>query len=139
MKTYFEKHLYDEGRAIREEIFLVEQKFSTEFDEIDDTCWHLLITEDDGKGIAVARMFEGEKENEFIFGRIAVRMEYRKQHYGNKVMEILESKAKEMGGKLISLDAQCQAQVFYEKLGYTAFGDIHYDEHCPHISMTKSL
>ena len=139
MKIIFEKHLYDEGRAIREEIFLVEQKFSTEFDDIDDTCWHLLITEDDGKGIAVARMFEGTQENEFILGRIAVRQSYRKQHYGNLVMEVLENKVKEMGGKLISLDAQCQAQIFYEKLGYTAFGDIHYDEHCPHIAMTKAL
>ena len=139
MKIIFEKHLYDEGRAIREEIFLVEQKFSTEFDDTDDTCWHLLITEDDGKGIAVARMFEGTQENEFILGRIAVRQCYRKQHYGNLVMEVLESKVKEMGGKLISLDAQCQAQVFYEKLGYTAHGDIHYDEHCPHISMEKKI
>ncbi|MBR4879150.1 MAG: GNAT family N-acetyltransferase [Clostridia bacterium] len=139
MKIIFEKHLYDEGRAIREEIFLVEQKFSTEFDDTDDTCWHLLITEDDGKGIAVARMFEGTQENEFILGRIAVRQSYRKQHYGNLVMEVLESKVKEMGGKLISLDAQCQAQIFYEKLGYTAFGDIHYDEHCPHISMEKKI
>lgn len=139
MNIIFEKRLHDEGRAIREEIFLVEQHFSTEFDDIDDTCWHLLITEDDGKGIAVARMFEGTQDNEFILGRIAVRQEYRKQHYGNLVMEVLEGKVKELGGRLISLDAQCQAQVFYEKLGYTAFGDIHYDEYCPHISMTKSL
>ena len=70
MKTYFEKRLYDEGRAIREEIFRDEQKFSTEFDEIDDTCWHLLITEDDGKGIAVAsadyRMYPSAKYPDFI-------------------------------------------------------------------------
>lgn len=139
MKIIIEKNLTDEGRAIREEVFLKEQGFSTEFDETDDTCYHLLITDDGGRGIAVARMFAGKDKGEFIFGRVAVRQAYRGQKYGNLVMEALENKAKELHGTKISLDAQCQAEKFYEKLGYTAHGDIHYDEHCPHIAMSKAL
>ena len=28
---------------------------------------------------------------------------------------------------------------FYKKLGYTSLGDLHYDEHCPHVTMVKTI
>lgn len=139
MKITIEKKLTDQGKAIREEVFLKEQGFSTEFDDIDDFCWHLLMTDGDKGAVAVARMFNGDEVGEYIFGRVAVRKDCRGKKYGNLIMEALENKVKELHGTKISLDAQCHAQKFYEKLGYKAHGQIHYDEHCPHIAMTKTL
>ena len=37
------------------------------------------------------------------------------------------------------LAAQLQARGFYEKQGYAAFGDVFYEEHCPHVWMCKTL
>ena len=37
----------------------------------------------------------------------------------------------------ISLHAQLQAKPFYEKLGFVAYGEIDYDEDCPHTWMKK--
>lgn len=39
----------------------------------------------------------------------------------------------------MSLHAQCRVKSFYEKLGYTEFGEIDDDEGCPHIWMNKQI
>ena len=43
------------------------------------------------------------------------------------------------GGKILMLHSQCRAKDFYAKSGYTEFGEIGYDEGCPHIWMKKQL
>ena len=37
----------------------------------------------------------------------------------------------------VCLHAQLQAKPFYEKLGFKAYGEIDYDEDCPHTWMKK--
>lgn len=37
------------------------------------------------------------------------------------------------------LDAQCRMQGFYERLNYQVDGEIHMDEHVPHVQMRKRL
>ena len=37
------------------------------------------------------------------------------------------------------LHAQCNAQPFYQKCGYVAYGLIEFDEHVEHQWMSKSL
>ena len=39
----------------------------------------------------------------------------------------------------IILHAQLQAVPFYEKLGFQAYGEIEYEEHCPHTWMKKII
>jgi len=51
----------------------------------------------------------------------------------------LEEKARELGARELQLSAQVQAQGFYEKNGYQAFGSTYPDEHVPHISMKKKV
>ena len=53
--------------------------------------------------------------------------------------EEMEDLIKIMGGKRVYISAQCQAQPFYQRLGYTAYGEVYLDEHCPHIDMEKYL
>ena len=40
-------------------------------------------------------------------------------------------------GEYIMLHAQIQAQQFYEKQGGLPYGEIEYEENCPHIWMLK--
>lgn len=40
-------------------------------------------------------------------------------------------------GEYIMLHAQIQAQQFYEKQGDLLYGEIEYEENCPHIWMLK--
>ena len=45
-----------------------------------------------------------------------------------------------MGYKEVGLSAQNESTaIFYEKLGYRAYGDVYKDEYCPHIAMKKTL
>lgn len=125
-----------EARALREEIFIREQGFVCEFDDTDATAHHLLVFTD-GAPVATGRIF-GDN-GEFHIGRIAVSKSARGQSLGRLVVCELERFAKTQNGKKIVLSAQVQARGFYEKLGYTATGDVYLDEHCPHIDMFKPI
>lgn len=138
MNIIIEKNLPKEAGLIREEVFIKEQGFSSEFDETDNMCYHLLLTYGEAAA-ATGRMYKAENENTYILGRIAVLKPYRKKGCGSIVVKALEDKARELKGEKCRLSAQCQAVPFYEKLGYTAYGEEYLDEHCPHISMEKPL
>lgn len=128
-----------QAARLREQVFLREQGFHTEFDEIDPIAWHLALLRQ-GQAIAVGRLYPTPGQPEiFHIGRVAVRQDCRGQGLGQTVVLELEQKARQLGARMIQLSAQCHAQGFYEKLGYTAHGEIYLDEHCPHIDMQKPL
>nr|MDE5742089.1 GNAT family N-acetyltransferase [Oscillospiraceae bacterium] len=125
--------LPEEAKIIRNEVFVEEQGFRDEFDDNDKKCLHIVLFDGDTP-IATGRIFpENGRGNTYIAGRIAVRNSYRGKNVGAEVMKLLESKAKELGAEILAVSAQCRAQGFYEKMGYTANGDIYLDEHCEHI------
>lgn len=139
MKYKFEQSLMPECKKIREEVFIKEQKFKNEFDDIDETAYHLVLFQND-EPAATGRMYLSEEDNTaYILGRIAVLKDYRKQHLGKEVLAILEERAKNFGAVKTVLSAQMQAKGFYEKYGYKQSGEIYYDEHCPHVHMEKIL
>ena len=84
------------------------------------------------------RLFTNE-DGVFVIGRIAVMKDHRGLSLGSRIVTELEKQAKDMGGKSIALSAQCRVRGFYEKLGYTAAGDLHDDEGCPHVTMIKDI
>jgi predicted GNAT family N-acyltransferase len=138
MNYKFYTALPPEAHDIRQKVFVDEQGFKYEFDTIDTTATHLIIFNDD-EAIATARLFSGKSEEEFIVGRIAVLPEYRNKHIGAKMMKILQTKIKELGGKTIALSAQCRVRPFYEKQGYEAQGQPYLEGLCKHIKMAKPL
>lgn len=139
LKKSFFKGLSDDVRYIREKVFVEEQGFQNEFDEYDKQAIHLVIYYD-SKAVATGRVFKKSPLNKvYIIGRVAVLSEYRKLHLGNKLLELLEKKAKEEGASKIELSAQCEVQNFYKKNGYVTSSEIYYDEFCPHIQMEKLL
>ncbi|MBQ9375108.1 MAG: GNAT family N-acetyltransferase [Ruminococcus sp.] len=121
---------------IRKKVFVEEQGFVNEFDDIDADAYHVLITSDDN-AVATGRLFSDETG--WHIGRVAVLPEYRGLKLGEKVIISLEDYAKKQGVTAITLSSQVQASGFYEKLGYVNLQDLHMDEHCPHVTMKKTL
>ena len=123
---------------IRTAVFVEEQGFNEEFDTIDDVSTHLVLY-CDNKAAAVCRFYFDKVRNEYLIGRLAVLPEYRGKGFGADLVIEAENVIKSKGGKSISLHSQCQAQRFYEKLGFSAYGESDFDEDCPHQWMNKVL
>ncbi len=121
---------------IRQTVFVLEQGFVDEFDDIDDIAWHAVLFVD-SKAVATARVFDSDEG--WHVGRVAVLKEYRKMGLGEEIMKAVENKAGELGAEEIFLSAQMQAVGFYEKIGYEAYGELYYDQHCPHLAMKKKI
>ena len=130
--------LPDCAREIRQKVFVDEQGFKTEFDDIDETAIHL-VGFDGNTPAATCRIFKDKDDGVYILGRLAVLKEYRGKRLGAYVLNEAERYVREIGGKCIVLHAQVRASGFYKKAGYFEFGDEFYDEYCPHISMKKCL
>ena len=136
MNYKFYNELPKDAIYIREEVFVKEQGFQNEFDDIDHHCLHLVVYKED-KPIGCARMFE--EDGKMVLGRIAVLKEYRKQNVGTYIMKQLETKAKELNFSVTALSAQVRASDFYKNQGYVQSGEEYYDEYCPHIHMEKVI
>lgn len=124
-------------KKIREEVFIKEQGFQEEFDEIDDIATFVLVKYDNIP-IATSRMYKSGID-EFYIGRVAVLKEYRYLKVGMKMLEILEDEVKRLKGKKIIVSSQVRAQGFYQKCGFELFGETYLDEHVPHIMMKKEI
>ena len=67
----------DDTRYIRETVFVIEQGFSEEFDEIDKKSIHFLVKVNN-KRAATARIFKSDNsDTKWTVGRFAVLKEYR--------------------------------------------------------------
>ena len=123
--------------ALRDKIFVKEQGFADEFDEIDKACRHLLVM-DGQRPIGVARVF-ADDPSQYHIGRIAVESDLRGSGIGTKLLSECERFCKEQGAKRVVLGAQVRAKGFYLSCGYTPFGEEYFEEYCPHIRMEKTL
>lgn len=130
--------LCDDAKEIRTEVFVAEQGFSVEFDEIDKYAVHI-VGYDEDKPAAVCRYYYDNRHKSYMIGRIAIKKEYRGRHYGNEILSFAENEIAVKGGTSVALSAQVRASQFYEKNGYIKEGDEYYDEYCPHILMRKQL
>jgi predicted GNAT family N-acyltransferase len=70
---------------------------------------------------------------------VAVLKEFRGRRLGDMVMRMLMVKAHDMGAAEVFVGAQCRAQGFYEKLGFTVCGEEYDDEGVPHLPMKAVL
>ena len=128
--------LPQEAKDIRIEVFMKEQGFENEFDDIDNISFHIVVF-DEEKPIGTCRFF---KENDhYTIGRVAVLKEYRNQHIGNALLESAEKEITKFNGDLIVVHAQVRVSPFYEKQGYIQFGQIDDDEGVPHMWMKKRI
>lgn len=140
LKIHMETKIYDnlpeEAKKIRMSVFIEEQKFATEFDDIDGYAKHLVVF-DGTTPIATCRFYC--EDTKYIIGRIAVVKEYRGKNIGSLLLQTAEKEIVKSGGDRILLHSQYRAKEFYEKNGYAQCSELDYDEDCPHIWMSKKL
>lgn len=122
-------------REVRTAVFIEEQDVSQdeEWDGMDDQCTHVLAELDDGTPVGTARLLPDGK-----IGRMAVLKEYRGRHIGGRLLQRLVEIATEQGHTEVKLAAQTHAIPFYERYGFTAYGDEFPDAGIPHRWMKAS-
>lgn len=143
MDIRFEQGSFDDARRVRERVFMEEQGFANEFDEIDDDPATVHVTlYVDGELVGCARTFPDPDHPEpgrWVFGRLAVLPEHRHGGFGVALLTESERLAREAGATELHLHAQCRVTPFYERAGYEQYGLEELDEHVPHIWMKKAL
>ena len=127
-----------EARDIREDVFVREQGFDDEFDEIDSLSTHIVLF-DNGTAVGTCRFFTGDSPKDYIMGRLAVRKEWRGRKIGAALVAAAEREILSRKGKIVHLHAQVQAIPFYGKQGYISYGPTEPEQGCPHIWMKKEL
>lgn len=134
----FYEALPPEAAAIRQAVFVEEQGFQEEFDDVDCHALHLLLFADSAP-VGTLRAFVSQAGEAWHIGRVAVLPAARGLHIGKRMMTLAEAELRRRGAKRIELSAQCRVQPFYEQCGYTPVGQVYLDEFCPHIRMVKEL
>ncbi|WP_339308537.1 GNAT family N-acetyltransferase [Paenibacillus sp. FSL R5-0519] len=128
---------------IRHHVFVIEQQVPAEieidqYDVISPDVHHVLLSTD-GQAVATGRLIYYSKDTAKM-QRIAVLESHRSFGYGRVLLLAMEELARELGLSYSVLDAQCQAQKFYEKLGYEVISEEpFYDADILHVRMKKSL
>lgn len=129
--------------GIRHDVFVIEQQVPAEieidqFDVISPDVHHVLLSTN-GQAVATGRLIYYSKDTAKM-QRIAVLQSHRSFGYGRVLLLAMEERARELGLTYSVLDAQCQAQKFYEKLGYEVISEEpFYDADILHVRMRKSL
>ena len=130
--------LPDTALQIRMQVFVDEQGFENEVDETDAIAEHLVLF-DGNQPIGTCRIFLSEDADTYILGRLCVIKPYRGKKCGTALIAAAEHRVRECGGKWLRLHSQCQAQRFYEQLGYMPYGEIEDEQGCPHIWVQKEI
>ncbi|UHA74088.1 GNAT family N-acetyltransferase [Paenibacillus sp. 481] len=128
---------------IRKDVFVAEQHVPLdievdEYDRLDSECSHMLL-QVEGQFAATGRLkwLDGTTAK---LQRIAVRKAFRGTGVGRTLMVALEQLARANGATKSVLDAQCQAEGFYQSLGYLTVSEVPFDDaNIPHVRMEKSL
>jgi len=124
--------------ALRHEVFVAEQGYSAEgeVDALDAQSHHLLAL-DGETPIGTARVFlDGISAK---IGRVCVIAARRGTGLGAELIKAAVALAVEKGAERAVLGAQAHAVGFYNKLGFTPYGDVYSDEGEPHQMMERPL
>jgi predicted GNAT family N-acyltransferase len=150
---------FAEALAVRFAVFVGEQGVSPEAErdgiDVDPRTIHVLAYGDDGQVLGTGRLVAPHSDSAHgaavgfgnmdpshpHIGRMAVLASARGAGAGKALMIELERQALALfgGGRRIrvELSAQDHALPFYERLGYTTFGDGYLDEGIPHHDAFK--
>ncbi|MBR2930509.1 MAG: GNAT family N-acetyltransferase [Clostridia bacterium] len=127
-----------EAMDIRVKVFVLEQGFTDEEDEIDRAAHHILAY-DGEQAIGVCRLFKDDGGKGYILGRLAVLKEYRGTGVGKALISASEGLARSLGGDRLRLHSQCHAEGFYIALGYSRASEVEYEQGKPHIWLQRRL
>ena len=127
--------LGDVASEIRRVVFIEEQQvpLEEEWDGRDGDCRHFLALRHDIP-LGTARLLPDGH-----IGRVAVLSEARGLGIGVALMQAAIEAARHLDHDQVELAAQTHALEFYERLGFTAFGDEFMDAGIPHRNMRLTL
>lgn len=123
-------------RSVREPVFVVEQNvpLEEEWDELDPKCHHVVARDCTHKPIGTGRLTPEHK-----IGRMAVLREWRGKGVGDALLLALIDKARALGLREVSLNAQVGALGFYEKFGFQPYGERFHEAGIEHQAMKLTL
>lgn len=125
-----------DAKPVRYDVFVLEQKvpLDMEWDEMDARCVHAVAYDAEGQAIGTGRLLPDGH-----IGRMAVRQGVRGQGIGARLLEALVEAARARGDREVMLNAQAQAEPFYERYGFRREGEMFMEAGIPHIRMRRAL
>ena len=132
---------YLDAVRIRQLVFVKGQgvPMSLEIDENEAYCLHFVLYGEKGQVAATCRILPNKDHSEATLQRMAVLPAYQEQNLGKLLLEDVIQFCQKQGFKRMVLHAQLTAKGFYDKLGFTCFGEEFEEAGIMHISMEKSL
>ena len=123
-------------RAVREPVFVHEQQvpIEEEWDDLDPDCEHVIARDAEHRPIGTGRLTPKHK-----IGRMAVLREWRGKGVGEALLLALVERARALGLREVSLNAQVGALGFYEKFGFQGFGERFWEAGIEHQAMRLEL
>jgi predicted GNAT family N-acyltransferase len=120
--------------ALRRQVFVLEQKVPVdeEFDAHDFTATHVVALSNGDLAGCLRMLFLPEHAK---IGRVGVAPLFRGQGIATAMMRYAMDLAGTHGETRFYLAAQADKLALYEKLGFTAFGDLFSDGGMPHYAM----
>ena len=135
--------------AVRHDVFVSEQGVPEDLErDAQDVEADHLVAYAHGRPVGAGRLvvepagFEGEDAAVGPvghLGRLAVRPDARGARLGVAMVAAIEERARERGLAVMALSSQTYAIPFYERLGYTAYGEEFDDAGLPHRWMRRPL
>ena len=114
MNLTFRTDAFEDAAAMRRTVFMEEQGFQSEFDNVDEDprTIHLTAYDEGGRLVACARVFPSELEpgtetvpGKWVFGRLATQIAARGNGIGSAVLAEAERLAREAGGHTLEYRA----------------------------------
>lgn len=120
------------AQSIRLDVFVREQRvpLELEWDECDALSVHALAFDAEGKAVGTGRLLPDGH-----IGRMAVVRSHRGIGIGSAILLALMQRARNRGDIAVALNAQMQAEKFYERHGFIREGEAFLDAGIPHIRM----
>lgn len=124
------------ARALRYEVFVVEQKVPVEleWDDMDAECLHAVVQDDRGEPLGTGRLLPDGH-----IGRMAVRISARGSGAGGLILTSLMEEARRRGDHSVMLHAQLHAASFYERHGFQREGNVFEEAGIPHVFMRHTF
>ena len=125
----------EQAEPIRIEVFVDEQQvpLEMEWDEFDVVSLHAIAWANDA-AIGTARLLPDGH-----IGRLAVLRPWRGQGAGRALMLAMIDAARHAGHRRVVIHAQCHAENFYSRLGFTPEGATFMEAGIPHVAMVRVL
>ena len=133
------------ARQLRAQVFIEEQAIpkEMEWDDDDAVSLHAVAFNRLGLPVATGRLLPSQPDARGLptarIGRMAVDRVLRGNGLGRDVLQTLMEAARQRGDAQVLLHAQRSAEGFYQRLGFTAQGDVFTEAGIDHIEMVKSL